>query len=309
MFPPSGWAGFSASRNGTIAFLTAPDNGRLAWIDASGGTPGYLGTPGNYLGVHDTPGGEHILATRMDNATGVYDIWSLDATSGTESRVTSGPSTNLGPVVTPTGTSLIYSKSTGGAPELYEREIAGGSETRLAPGEGFQQAVSITRDGGTLVYLQRRQRGDWDVWKLPLTGAHTPAPVVATTFNEPDARLSPDDRVLALVSDETGHAEIYVTPFPEGSPKYRVSTAGGRTPRWAAAGRTLMFIADDGRLMRADVTFDTALRTTRPVPAFATARTVAWRDFLPLGGGRLLAVVPEALPREEALTLITNAVR
>ena len=70
-----------------------------------------------------------------------------------------------------------------------------------------------------------------------------------------------------------------------------------------------MFIADDGRLMRADVTFDTALHIATPVPAFAAARTVPWRDFLPLGGGRLLAVVPEALPRKEALTLITNAVR
>jgi hypothetical protein len=46
-----------------------------------------------------------------------------------------------------------------------------------------------------------------------------------------------------------------------------------------------------------------------PVPVFAAARTVPWRDFVSLPGGRLLAIMPEALPREEALTLITNAVR
>ena len=142
-----------------------------------------------------------------------------------------------------------------------------------------------------------------------MKGVHTPTALIATTFNETDARLSPDDRLLALVSDETGHAEVYVAPFPEGSPKYRVSSAGGRTPRWAAAGRTLMFIADDGRLMRADVTFDNALRTTPPVPVFAAGQTVPWRDFLSLRDGRLLAIVPEAVPREEPLTLITHAVR
>ena len=113
---------------------------------------------GNYFSVNDTPEGEHILATRMDNATGVYDIWSLDVTRGTESRITSGPSTNIGPIVVPPGNTLIYSKYTGGSPQLYERDIAAGTETRLAPGEGFQEAVSITKDGGTLVYLQRRQR-------------------------------------------------------------------------------------------------------------------------------------------------------
>jgi Tol biopolymer transport system component len=245
----------------------------------------------------------------MDNATGVYDIWSLDVTRGTESRVTSGPSTNLGPIIVPSGATLIYSKSTGGAPELYERDISSGAETPLAPGEGFQQPVSITRDGGTLVYLQRRQRGDWDVWRLPLKGAHTPSPVVATTFNESDARLSPDDGVVALVSDETGHGEVYVAPFPEGAPRYRVSAAGGRTPRWAVTGRTLMFIADDGRLMRAEVTADKVLRAAPPVPAFVEPLKVAWRDFLPMPGGRLLAIVPEAQAQEQALTLITNAVR
>jgi len=35
-----------------------------------------------------------------------------------------------------------------------------------------------------------------------------------TTFNEHTGMLSPDDRWLAYVSDDSGREEVYVTPFP-----------------------------------------------------------------------------------------------
>ena len=175
--------------------------------------------------------------------------------------------------------------------------------TRIARGP-----LPFEKDGGTLVYLQRHQRGDWDVLSMPLTGAHTPVPLVATTADEGDARLSPDARVLAFVSDETDHREVYVAPFPHPSPKLRISPAGGRVPRWSDA-HTLLFLADDGHIMRTAVTTDGGLHAGTRVPAFARAQELPWRDFLPFPGGRFLAIVPEGLAREQLLTVITQAVR
>jgi Tol biopolymer transport system component len=144
---------------------------------------------------------------------------------------------------------------------------------------------------------------------LPLEGAHTPAPLIATPFNESDARLSPDDRVIAFVSDDTGRSEVYIAPFPHAAPKYRVSAEGGRLPRWAADGRTLMFLSSDGRLMRADVTVDGGVRADKPTSAFTAPPHVPWRDFMPMPGGRVLAIVTDSLAREQPMTVITNAVR
>ena len=48
-FVSSGWVAFSAARNGTIAFTRREAVSRLAWIDRSGRTTGYVGNPGNYL--------------------------------------------------------------------------------------------------------------------------------------------------------------------------------------------------------------------------------------------------------------------
>ncbi len=48
------------------------------------------------------------------------------------------------------------------------------------------------------------------------------------------AALSPDGHWLAYVSDETGQDEVYVRPYPDiDSGKWRISTAGGGSPRWA----------------------------------------------------------------------------
>jgi Tol biopolymer transport system component len=307
-FSATGWAGFSASRTGTIAFVESADMSHLAWTDATGKITEQIGTAGNYLDLRLTLDGRSVFTSRIDATDGVYDIWSIDLARGTESRVTSGPTTNIGPVFSPDGESMIYSKSVGGAPILIRRNIRTGADAPLAPADAFQEAVSITKDGGTLVYLQRADRGNWDLWTMPLRGAPTPAPLTTTPFNEGDARLSPDDAVVAYTSDETGRSEIYITPFPQGTPKYRVSTGGGRQPRWADP-RTLMFLAADGRLMRADVTTHDELRTTTPVSSFAAPPHIPWRDFTVVSGGRILAIVPDALAREQPITVITHAVR
>ena len=307
MFPPSGWGGFSVSRSGSIAFLSAAADAHLAVIDPDGRVTGYLGPPGNYLVASLTPGNDSVLATRMDNDSGVYDIWSIDITRGTETRVTSGPTTNMSALVSPRGTSMFFSRTAGSAPELVKRDLATGAETRPVPTNRFQEPLAVTRDGATLVFMQRGERGDWDIFTVPTESGRPPTPLLATTFNEVDGRLSPDDRAIAFTSDETGHDEIYVAPFPRASPKVRVSAAGGHLARWTGA-HTLVFLADDGHLMRVEISSDPSLHVGTPAAAFAQPLKLPWRDYFALPGGRLLAIVPEAIP-QQPLTVITAALR
>ena len=309
LFAASGWGAFSVSRGGTIAFRMTSDEAQLAVTDESGGVVNRLSATGDYLDVRLTPDGQHALTSRIDPGSGAYDIWSVDLTTGTETRVTAGPSTSIAGILSRDGETMIYSKTTGGAPELFRRQVAGGAEERIAPAEAFQEAQSITRNGRTLLYTQRADRGDWDLLTVPVDGREAPRPFLATGFNELDARLSPDDRLVAFTSDETGRSEVYLATFPQAGQKYRVSGQGGRAPRWSADGRTLLFLAGDGRLMRAVVAPAGAPRADPPVSAFTEPPTVAWRNYVPLPGGRILAIVPNALTREQPTTVITNAVK
>ena len=58
--------------------------------------------------------------------------------------------------------------------------------------------------------------------------------VAGTRFNETDGRLSPDGRWMAYVSDESGQADVYAMPWPQGA-RVRVSFAGLQRVRAGAA--------------------------------------------------------------------------
>lgn len=65
--------------------------------------------------------------------------------------------------------------------------------------------------------------------------------------------MSPDGKWLAYVSTETGSPEVFVRRFLAPGAAERVSTTSGRTPRWRSDGRSLVFIAADGRIFEVNV--------------------------------------------------------
>jgi hypothetical protein len=52
---------------------------------------------------------------------------------------------------------------------------------------------------------------------------------------------------VAYVSDESGQQEVYITSFPEGRGKWRVSANSGAYPTWSGDGKELFFknLTDD----------------------------------------------------------------
>jgi hypothetical protein len=56
-------------------------------------------------------------------------------------------------------------------------------------------------------------------------------------------RFSPDGKWIAYSSDESGTLEIYVQPFPATGVKKRISTEGGRQPRWRKDGKELFYVS------------------------------------------------------------------
>ena len=88
--------------------------------------------------------------------------------------------------------------------------------------------MSWSPDGKLLVYWQLGGAGD--VWYVPVTGEKKPIPILQTPFAEVFPQVSPDGKWLAYQSNETGRAEIYLKPFPEGP-------ASGRSPLTAESGR------------------------------------------------------------------------
>lgn len=107
-------------------------------------------------------------------------------------------------------------------------------------------ATDWSRDG-LLVYSVLNQKTNFDVEVVPLSGGPSRV-VVATAAEERNARLSPDGRWIAYVSNESGSFEVYVQPFPTTGAKWQVSKGGGQQPLWRRDGRELFYVAPDKKL-------------------------------------------------------------
>ena len=77
------------------------------------------------------------------------------------------------------------------------------------------------------------------------------------------ARISPDNRWLAYLSDESGRWEVYVTGLPGAHGKWQISSDGGTQPVWSRDGRTLFYRGSQS-LMRVDVEPAGPVPTSRP---------------------------------------------
>src|SRR5262249_10263432 len=72
-----------------------------------------------------------------------------------------------------------------------------------------------------------------------------------TPFFENEPMFSPDGRWIAYTSNESGHAEVYVRPYPGPGGKWQISSAGGMFPAWSASKHELLFESLDQHVMAA----------------------------------------------------------
>jgi hypothetical protein len=153
--------------------------------------------------------------------------------------------------------------------------------------------MNWTPDGRFLVFNYRpRERSDYDLELLPLTGPRVPVPLISSNFFDDQAQVSPDGRWIAYRSTESGRSEVYVRPFsPDGKilpGRWQVSTQGGAEPSWRGDGKEFFYLSYPGlTLMAVNVKTDggtfvagipKALFKAQIIPAERRNRYVATHD-------------------------------
>src|SRR4029453_10138803 len=158
-----------------------------------------------------------------------------------------------------------------------------------------------------VAFEQTSERGDADLWTVPVDGSRPPAPLMAFAFNDRGLHFSPDGHFAAFTSDESGRGEIYVAPSTLITAKHPVSSGGGSIGRWSPHGHELFYLSADGHVMVVSVRTVPSLHIGVSVPLFAIQGRWPWRDFdVSPDGKRFLAVVPQTMANEQAVTVVMN---
>jgi eukaryotic-like serine/threonine-protein kinase len=305
-FTSSGWAAFTVSQNGVLAYASATDRARIAWIDREGRELAPAGSPADLHRLALSRDGQQALFDRTQPGSGTFDLWTLDLARNTESRLTSDPGSEISGAWLPDASAVLFSASRRGPPHLFRKALASGAEDELTPPGRLQFVLDTSPDARLVLYEQRSSRGDMDIMALPLVGPHTPIPVLESAFAETDASFSPDGRVLAYASNESGSFEVYVRGFPGRGPGTRVSNGGGLAPRWSRAGHELFYVDSANRMIAVAIQTAPLLDVGRPAALF-TLKGRGWSSYAPApDGSKFLAILPEAVAIEQPLTVVLN---
>jgi Tol biopolymer transport system component len=248
---------FSASGDGGLAYLTLLDlDTELRWFDRSGTPLELAGKKGSYVNPELSHDGGRIATDR--DARGNIDIWALDSTTGSETRVTNHVAADYAPIWSPDDRTLLFTSYRSGFGRMYTHELVGTTgDTPVHESAIEQRASDWSSDGRYLAYMQNDASVSAqppDLWAIAVGNGSDPIRITHTDATENNVRFSPDVHWVAYESNESGRFEVYVQSFPKAGNRQIVSVGGGRTPRWKPDGTELFYLTDDGTVMAVPVT-------------------------------------------------------
>ena len=256
---------------------------QFAWFDRSGRQ---IATVGERLGDPDgvswSPDRNQLVFFERRGMNS--QLWMLDVRRGIVSRFTDDRDEDIFPLWTRDGSRIVYTAVRNGQMSVNQIAIGGGRPEELMSVQNDETFASDTSpDGRYIVYQRMNAKTGWDLWAMPREANAKPVPIVQTNADERGARLSPDGRWIAYVSNDSGVSEIYVQPFPGPGRRVQVSTKGGDEPQWRADGVELFYLAVDGKLMATPITHAVdhqSLDIGVPVPLFSAQVGLIVRPIL-----------------------------
>jgi Tol biopolymer transport system component len=232
-----------------------PWGNRIARIDRDGSN--LRVEPDNQLtgSPRVSPDGRFLARHRTDPVRGNPDL-----ERGAATKLTTSADFDVMPVWSPDGTQVAYRAGTFDKPTIgFAASDGSGVKQTLACPKSPCEPSDWSPDGRFLVLTVGRR----DVWTMPVGSEGQAQPLLAESFTERDARISPDGRWLAYVSDETGQPEVSVRSLTGPARRFGVSSGGGDQPVWRRDGAELFFAGPGGRLFAVSV---------RPGPPFDLLR-------------------------------------
>jgi serine/threonine protein kinase/Tol biopolymer transport system component len=263
---------FAVSDTGVLAYRIATGQRRqLVWVNRQGTPTGAVGEPEtDFIASPELSPDERSVAVFLQR-TGDNDIWVIDLTRGLPHRVTDGQPADAHPLWDPDQQHVVFFSRRFGDGGPTRQAVTGGTAAPLFPHEETGIALSWTRDRNHILIRRANPKTGLDLFAASPTGRQAPIVVAQSRYDETEGQFSPDGRLVAFVSNDSGQFEVFVQSFPDGNDRKQVSTGGGSQVRWSNDSREIFYVAPDGRMMAVSVALESGTPAVKePVPLFQT---------------------------------------
>ncbi len=222
---------YSVSRDGTLIFDGFRLQTRLEWYDRTGTQTGSFGDPAPHFNARISPDGSRVAFDLYETGTQTTQVWVGDVARGVQTRLTSAPSSNSGPVWSPDGSRIAFQSDRAHQADIIVR-AANGSGVDQAMTDSADQGIpqDWSADGRFIVYLDREAAGNrlMQLSILPVEPPGEPSTVVPRAPKDFSfVRFSRDGRWIAYDLDESGRREVYVVSVPDGQARLQISERRG----------------------------------------------------------------------------------
>jgi serine/threonine-protein kinase len=246
------WAGDGAmdlalSNNGLLVYSAGRSTarGELVIVDLHGKVFPLPIPPGTIQAPRVSPDGRRILFT-VFHAPSRPDIYIHDVETGSTLRFTSDSNSAGGEWF---GDKVIFHRRSGDGRELVERQ-----RDRLTPDRVLMHVSGAAAmfPGRDHVLVRIGSGRALDLYLARLDSGAITQPFAATPARESFAAISPDARLVAYVSNQTGDDEVHLQPLLASRPHVQVSLEGGSGPVWSNDG-TVLYYMGSGKVMAAEI--------------------------------------------------------
>jgi Tol biopolymer transport system component len=285
----------------------------LTVFDRRGHVSTIIGEAGIYNQPAFSPDGSRIAVARFNPATRDTDIWAYSTSTRTGLKITSTSGAHSEPVWSPDGKYVAFVSRRDGAWRIYRASLSSpGAEELLYEHNGFGGISNLwwSPDGTFLAFSDLINISS-AVYVIPLAAAERTGreAMRPARFN---ARVSPDNSLIAYPLGAPGRSEMYVRPFdPSGTHAasddgvHQVSNGGAvGMLYWRGDGREAYYLSPGRGVMAVQVQTTPSLRFGSPRLLFSAPSTRAAVRLAAVSpdGTRFIFNEPPSPPRRQ-LTL------
>ncbi len=264
-------AHFSLSSDGTLVYQSGMDTRgrRLLWLNRDGDIIDSVGNQQAFQDMQLSPDGKRLVYGIFDYTMPGADLWVHDLVRDVPSRLTFSAGFEMMPIWSPDGAMIYFTSDRNNRIEIYRKPANGtGVSEKVMRADSLPSVPTYLSPDQSVLYFSAQKNGV-DIMRVELDTPENPISVVCgAPFDEMQGKISPNEKYLLYISDESGRSEVYIRELGPTGGKWQVSTTGAMQALWSRRGSEIIYLTPDFTFTTVPVSYTNGLELGNPISLF-----------------------------------------